>query len=130
MEKAVIADVIDSVEYRDDYVGGGVDPHGNVHGPYWLTSITPDCYLPRDRSAIRSVLDEWLAIGGALPSVLRSAIDVALRPLHDPAISCYELPRLSDSAINDYADIHNEYHEFLLISRNEKTAVLLVASDD
>lgn len=40
-DKAVIAGVIGSVEYRDDYVGGGVDPDGDVHGPYWLTSISP-----------------------------------------------------------------------------------------
>lgn len=129
-EKAIIAGIIGSVEYRDDYVGGGVDPRGNVHGPYWLTSITPDSYLPRDRSAIDSVLDKWLGRGGNIPSPLRSVIDEALRPLHDPSISCYELPRLGGSAINDYADIHNEYHEFLLISRNEKKALLLVASDD
>ncbi|WP_051756606.1 hypothetical protein [Nocardia sp. NRRL WC-3656] len=129
-DKAVIAGVIGSVEYRDDYVGGGVDPDGDVHGPYWLTSISPDSYLLRDGSTFHRILDEWLGMGGVIPSGLRSVIDEALRPLYDPSISCYELPRLSDSALNDYADIHSKYHEFLFISRNEKKAVLLVASDD
>ncbi|NJP44477.1 hypothetical protein [Actinacidiphila epipremni] len=33
--------VIAHEQFRDEYAGGGVDPDGTRHGPYWLRSVSP-----------------------------------------------------------------------------------------
>jgi hypothetical protein len=129
-DQDILDAVIHSVEFRDDYVGGGVDPNGNVHGPYWLDRITANSYVPVDTEAVLSSIHDWTRHCGTLPSQLQKFLNEKVTMPIQSAASRYELVDLDKSAKNDYADIHNEYHEFVLINRSAGHVALLVATDD
>ncbi|QIS05972.1 hypothetical protein F5X71_29945 [Nocardia brasiliensis] len=46
------------------------------------------------------------------------------------ATSRYLLRDLGSSAVNDYGDLHREFHEIVLIDKKERSVLLTVLSDD
>ncbi|MFF0531333.1 hypothetical protein ACFYT3_23470 [Nocardia amikacinitolerans] len=129
-DRSILEALTSTPEFPDDYVGGGIDPEGLRHGPYWLDRISADAYQLTERSSALDLLERWLAGCGVIPQSLRIEVD---RQVLDPirqSTSCYVLEELGDSAANDYADIHVEFHEIVVIDRVEKHVVLVVATDD
>ncbi|MBF6124168.1 hypothetical protein [Nocardia brasiliensis] len=127
---SILSDLTASVEYRDDYVGGGADPKGIRHGPYWIDRISSESYAAIDVSAVIELLERWVQRCGSIPDRLREAIR---RRVIEPAYSAtsrYLLEDLGTSAVNDYGDLHREFHEIVLIDRPGRRVLLVVMSDD
>lgn len=126
----VLAGIIASEEYRDGYIGGGIDPDGVIHGPYWIASITPEAFRSTDSASASAVVDRWLTRCGTLPEALRRDLrDSAYRAIAN-SDACYELAELGESAIVEYGRIHTEFHELVAIDRSAKKAGLIVLADD
>lgn len=128
--QTILAALIASTEYRDDYVGGGVDPEGTRHGPYWLDKIPVDAYEQVGEATAIELVERWMSECGTIPVELQESVD---RQVFDPirtATDHYVLKRLGKSAVNDYGDLHREFHEIVLIDRKARSALLVVASDD
>ncbi|WP_169541814.1 hypothetical protein [Nocardia jiangxiensis] len=126
----VLEALIRTIEFRDDYVGGGVNPDGDVHGPYFLDKLTPDAFTPARSSTLQETFRKWTNLCGSLPDRLRDTLlDQVINPI-ESATTRFQLRNLGEVAKNDYADIHNEFHEFVLINRVERRLILIVATDD
>ncbi|WP_280270700.1 hypothetical protein [Nocardia wallacei] len=126
----VLEALVSTTEFRDDYIGGGVDPGGVVHGPYRLDRISPESYTRVGANDVSDVIDRWLARCGEISSDLRREISDRIIIPAESAASCYILGDLGESATVGYADIHNEFHEIVLVDRSERRVHLIVASDD
>ncbi|MEV6138788.1 hypothetical protein AB0L63_22535 [Nocardia sp. NPDC051990] len=129
-DSSVLGALIAHPQFPDDYVGGGIDREGLRHGPYWLNRISPNTYQKVDNATVVDVFDQWISGCGIIPESLQIEID---RQVLDPvraATVCYLLRKLDNTAANDYADIHNEFHEIVLIDRAARRVLLIVATDD
>jgi hypothetical protein len=115
-------------QFRDDYAGGGVDPAGVRHGPYWLNRITAGAYEPVDETTAINELYVWARQYGDLPPALDETLERDVYPLLRTAISRYRLKALGDDARHDWGFVHNEFHELVVVDRNGMA--LLVAADD
>ncbi|MDN3351979.1 hypothetical protein [Actinomadura sp. DC4] len=62
-------------QFRDDYAGGGVDPSGVRHGPYWLESLGLDAYEPVDETVAMDVLRSWAGQYRDLPERLSEVLE-------------------------------------------------------
>ncbi|MEV0331354.1 hypothetical protein [Nocardia sp. NPDC050717] len=126
----VITRVINSVEYRDDYVGGGIDPDGSRHGPYWLHSLSPDSFDPTSAGDALEVLYTWLRNCGRLPANLEAELETHVIEPITSSESVYILRELDESAFNDYGNLHIEFHELIAIDRPARIATVIVLTDD
>ncbi|MFD6394797.1 hypothetical protein [Nocardia sp. NPDC060259] len=129
-DDAVIDGVLRAVEYRDDYVGGGIDVDGIRHGPYWISSLSPSSFDLIDHNGAVDILDRWLQNCGPVPTTLSEELKSSVNDALAGADSVYLLKDLGDSAINDYGNLHVEFHELLAIDRNTKLVSLIVLTDD
>ncbi|WP_433663190.1 hypothetical protein ACQPW1_14245 [Nocardia sp. CA-128927] len=129
-DRATLDALINQVEYRDDYVGGGVDPAGTRHGPYWLDRLSPDVYEPVTGQNVVEIVREWLAECGTVPRELEDTIQRQVFDSVMGSANSYVLRDLDKSAINDYGDVHTEFHEIVVIDRTAQKVRLIVASDD
>ncbi|MGQ4601049.1 hypothetical protein [Nocardia sp. R6R-6] len=129
-DKSILNALIASDEFKDDYVGGGVDPQGTRHGPYWLDRISADSYRLVGESTVVGILEKWVGRCGNAPRQLQESIGHQLFSPASAASSRYVLDDLGKSATNDYGDIHIEFHEIVLIDRTAQSVLLAVASDD
>lgn len=129
-DQEVLAALIDNEYFRDDYIGGGVDPDGTRHGPFWTVHISPSSYERQDHHSVADILNAWLAKCGALPPALVRAVDDRVIDPSIHATSVYVLRKLDSAAINDYGFIHTEFHEIVLIDRSSNILLLVVAADD
>lgn len=126
-EREVLAALIADVQFRDDYAGGGVDPDGLRHGPYWTRNITPDAYRAVTEADVSRTLRAW---AGPLPRTLDDTVDDAVHATLRAATSCYELLDLGREAFHDWGGVHGEFHEFVVIHRPSASLALIVAADD
>ncbi|MFD7734132.1 hypothetical protein ACFV6F_27595 [Kitasatospora phosalacinea] len=129
-DQDLLTAVVAHEQFRDDYAGGGVDPDGLRHGPYWLNVISPDEYQPVscDRTAL--VLEEWVKQYGGLPNSLEDALDATLRAAVNSASRLYCLRDLGSDAFHDWGGVHGEFHEFVAVDDDRQALTLLVAADD
>lgn len=108
-------------------VGGyGWDPPWAVLAGSDLERI----YSAVDVTTASDVLERWLRGCGVVPEQLR---EVVQRRIVEPlcsATSRYLLRDLGSSAVNDYGDLHREFHEIVLIDKKERSVLLTVLSDD
>ncbi|BBA98415.1 hypothetical protein RVR_4583 [Actinacidiphila reveromycinica] len=126
----LLAAVTAHEQFRDDYAGGGVDPNGTRHGPYWLRSCGPDAYRPVSREEAIRVLRAWAHQYGALPRKLERTLDTVLFAVVDAASRLYRLRDLGAEAVHDWGGVHGAFHEFLAIDDAQGSLTLLVAADD
>lgn len=126
----LLAALIADEGFRDDYIGSGVDPDGTRHGPYWIDQITPDSYTPASAEAVVALVTRWVDQCGVVPDALRQVIERDVFAPVRTATSIMTLPRLEDSAINDYGFIHTEFHEIVTIDKTNQVLRLIVAADD
>jgi hypothetical protein len=117
-------------QFRDDYAGGGVDPVGVRHGPYWLDRITDDAYEPVDETIAIDVLHVWASQYGDLPQSLDETLERDLYALVRAATSRYRLKTLGEGALHDWGGVHGEFHELVVIDRDANSLALMVAADD
>ncbi|MET8797686.1 hypothetical protein ABZV91_14755 [Nocardia sp. NPDC004568] len=129
-DRDLLSALIGDQQFRDDYIGGGVDPQGTRHGPYWIDRITPDSYTPASADSVIALVTRWVDQCGIVPDALRQAIDQEVFKPARTATHIVTLPRLDASAVNDYGFIHNEFHEIITIDTVGRTLRLTVAADD
>lgn len=129
-DRDLLSALIDNQHFRDDYIGGGVDPAGTRHGPYRIDRITPDSYTHVSADSAVALVTRWVDQCGVVPDVLRQVIG---REVFEPArtaTAIVTLPRLDASAVDDYGLIHTEFHEIVTIDTTGRTLRLIVAADD
>ncbi|MFD3591449.1 hypothetical protein ACFWU5_01885 [Nocardia sp. NPDC058640] len=105
-DEEIISNVLATDEYRDDYAGGGIDPGGIRHGPYWISSISPSSFDAIDASVAADIFDRWRQNCGATPPALANDLEDAVVNVIARSDSVYTLKRLDPTAINDYGDLH------------------------
>ncbi|WP_280425880.1 hypothetical protein [Nocardia carnea] len=129
-DRELLSALIGDQHFRDDYLGGDVDPAGTRHGPYWIDRISADSYLPASADSVTTLVTEWVDQCSVVPDALRQVID---RKVFGPARTATHivvLPRLDASAVNDYGFIHTDFHEIITIDTTGRTLRLIVAADD
>ncbi|MFI8511858.1 hypothetical protein ACIGHB_12105 [Streptomyces sp. NPDC085460] len=129
-DRALLAALVAHEQFRDDYAGGGVDPGGTRHGPYWLRLVTPEAYESIGRDGATRLLETWAERYGPLPDALAEALR---REAYEPlaaADSVHHLNGLGKDAYHDWASVHGEFHELVLVDRAARRLTLLVAADD
>ncbi|GAA2097847.1 hypothetical protein [Actinomadura alba] len=117
-------------QFRDDYAGGGVDPTGMRHGPYWLDRITVNAYEPLDEATALNILHVWVSQYGELPQTLELTLERDVHALVRAATSRYRLKVLGEDSLHDWGGVHGEFHELALIDRDTHSLALIVAADD
>ncbi|WP_067652728.1 hypothetical protein [Nocardia harenae] len=122
--------LIDSPAYRDNYIGGGIEPEGTRHGPYWLRNISVDSYRTISPEAAADIVDRWLRADGSVPDKLRERVTAEVFEPIDTATAIYELRDLGEGAMSDLGLSNGEFHELVLIDRANASVRLIVASDD
>ncbi|RAG84349.1 hypothetical protein DN069_17525 [Streptacidiphilus pinicola] len=126
----LLAAVVAHAQFRDDYAGGGVDPGGTRHGPYWLRTVSPHDYQPVARAEAAQVLKEWANQQGGLPGSLEDALEATLFAVVNSASRLYRLRDLGRDAFHDWGGVHIDFHEFVAIDHDRQVLTLLVAADD
>ncbi|MEU6848410.1 hypothetical protein ABZ901_00465 [Actinacidiphila alni] len=117
-------------EFRDDYAGGGIDPAGLRHGPYWLRHVTADAYEPVTGTAAVRTLRRWADQYGPLPATLEQALHQHVFAALTAAPRCFALRDLGRSAFHDWGGVHTAFHEYAAIDRDRSRLTLIVAADD
>ncbi|WP_327589040.1 hypothetical protein OHA25_20015 [Nonomuraea sp. NBC_00507] len=117
-------------QFRDDYAGGGVDPLGTRHGPYWLSNITTDAYEPVDEMTAIDVLRSWASQYGGLPRQVEEVLNHEVYALIRAATSRYRLKGLGRSEFHDWGGVHTEFHELIVVDRASRNLTLIIAADD
>lgn len=123
---ALIADV----QFRDDYAGGGVEPGGTRHGPYWTRNVTLDAYRAVNQDDAAQTLQTWAGHHGPLPNTLEDVLVREVYPTVRTATSCYELLELGREALHDWGGVHIDFHEFVAIDRQASSLTLIIAAAD
>ncbi|MFE9040211.1 hypothetical protein ACFY9F_07435 [Streptomyces sp. NPDC012421] len=129
-DRDLLAALLAHEQFRDDYAGGGVDPGGTRHGPYWLRLVTPEAYESVGRDGAARLLETWAERSGPLPDALAEALR---REAYEPlaaADSVHHLNGLGEDEYHDWASVHGEFHELVLVDRAAGRLTLLVAADD
>lgn len=126
----VLDALIEHGHFRDDYAGGGVDPIGTRHGPYWLDRVSVDAYELVDETTTTCALDVWAGQYGKLPQALKVALERNVHSLLRAATSRYRLKDLGEDSLHDWGGVHGEFHELVVIDRSTGSLALIVAADD
>lgn len=129
-ERELLAALIAHEQFRDDYAGGGVDPDGTRHGEYWLRLVTPDAYEPIGRERAGRLLETWAEQYGPLPGPLAEALRREAYGALAEADAVHHLNGLGEDEYHDWASVHGEFHELVLVDRRAGRLTLLVAADD
>ncbi|WP_249374859.1 hypothetical protein [Streptomyces sp. I05A-00742] len=129
-DAALLAALVRHEQFRDDYAGGGVDPQGTRHGPYWLARVSPEAYEPVGEEDAVRVLRTWTDQFGEVPDTLEADLRREVFDRVTAASSLHHLPDLGDDAFHDWGGVQIDFHEFVLIDRSAGLLTLLVAADD
>lgn len=130
VDRELLSALIGDQHFRDDYIGGGVDPAGTRHGPYRIDRVTPDSYTPASAHSVIALVTRWVDQCGVVPDALRQVIDREVFAPARTATDIATLPRLDYSAVNDYGFVHTEFHEIVTIDTTGGTLRLIVAASD
>ena len=126
----LLVGLLAATDYRDDYVGGGVDPAGRVHGPYHLAAITPAAFAIVDTATADAIVDRWLHLHGPIPPGLAAEIDTTVYRILHRADTIHVLEDPGAHARHDYGWIHTEFHELVAIGPGPGEVTLIVLADD
>ncbi|MFC8046875.1 hypothetical protein [Nocardia sp. NPDC057353] len=126
----ILRALIDSTAYRDNYIGGGIEPGGTRHGPYWLRNISVDSYRDISRDEAVAVVDRWLRAAGSVPDELMTDLIAEVFEPIGTATAIYELRDLGEAAMSDLGLSNGEFHELVLLDRANASLRMIVASDD
>lgn len=126
----LLAALVAHEQFRDDYAGGGVEPEGLRHGPYWLSLLPASSYRPVTAAEALPVLRGWATQFGPVPAELDADLDAALYGVVEAADRCYHLPDLGTDAFHDWGGVHCDFHEYVAVDTARSRLTLLVAADD
>ncbi|MFF3606926.1 hypothetical protein [Streptomyces sp. NPDC002463] len=126
----LLAALVAHEQFRDDYAGGGVDPEGMRHGPYWLKHVTAHAYQPVANTEALRTLRSWAGQHGSIPESLEETLSSTVHAPIDSATSCYHPQDLGHHKFHDWGGVHTDFHEYLVIDQDRGLLTLLVAADD
>jgi hypothetical protein len=127
----VLASLIHHVRYRDSYAASEFKDSEIIHGPYWLSAITPEAFVAVSASDVEALLRTWAEYTVPLTDDDRVAMEREVYPRVVAATIRYQLPDLRETAQNDWGVWRVDgFHEFVLIDRDIDVVTLIVASDD
>ncbi|MFF0476390.1 hypothetical protein [Streptomyces sp. NPDC004284] len=126
----LLAALVAHEQFRDDYAGGGIDPEGIRHGPYWRGNVTARAYEPIGNSEALRTLRAWTDRHGSVPESLEEALASAVCAVIDTATHCYHLRDLGPRAFHDWGGVHMDFHEYVAVDHERSLLTLLVAADD
>lgn len=126
----ILRAVIESPAYRDNYIGGGIEPEGTRHGPYWLRNISVDSYRRLFPEAAADIVQRWLRADGSVPGRLLERMTAEVFEPISTAAAIYELRDLGEGAMSDLGLSNGEFHELVLLDRANASVRMIVASDD
>lgn len=132
-DRDVLALLIRHVRYRDSYAAPDFKDSETIHGPYWLSAITPESFSPVSAADAEAFLRTWAEYAAPLPAARRQEMETEVYPRIQNATSRYQLADLRDTAQHDWGYVVGSasgFHEFVLIDRQTDNVALLVASDD
>ncbi|AXX30909.1 hypothetical protein KCV87_02335 [Actinosynnema pretiosum subsp. pretiosum] len=115
--------------FRNAHAGGGVEPHGTRHGPYWLENVTAASYEPTTTTAALDVLTAWATRYDPLPDALAQALASPHERVLPPTATAHHLRDLGQGG-HDWGGVHDEFHEFVSVDRVTATVALMVSADD
>jgi hypothetical protein len=129
-DRELLGSLLATEQFRDSYLGAGVEPAGVVHGPYRRDRLSPDSYNRASPDLIVDLVTAWVNNCGAVPPTLWEAVDRAVFAPVREAHDLFLLRQLDPSAIADYGFIHTEFHEIVTVDRDEHLLRLIVVADD
>lgn len=129
----LLAALISHPQYHDHYAGGDPAEQGphNLHGPYDLAHITSASFVPTTAATGRHVIQSWADSLCPQPAEVRKELAEQVFAVLDSG-SVYQLPDLRPTAQHEWGWVVGQlgFHEFVAISQDKATLVLIVASDD
>lgn len=131
-DRTALALLIDNMRYRDSYAGTGDKDMVTIHGPYWLSAITPDTFVIADPDAADTLIRTWAEYYAPWPEADREAMGLEVDRRIAAATAIYELPNIRATAQHDWGEVvgTDGFHEFVAINRDNGELALIVASDD
>ncbi|MEE1822222.1 hypothetical protein PUR61_08440 [Streptomyces sp. BE20] len=129
-DSELLAALVAHEQFRDDYAGGGVDPAGMHHGPYWLKHVTAHAYRPVASAEALCTLRSWAGQHGSIPVSLEETLASTVHALIDSATNCYHLQDRGRQEFHDWGGVHIDFHEYVVIDQDRTMLTLLVAADD
>jgi hypothetical protein len=132
LEHRLLPVLLEQPNMRDLYfgVGHGDEPSTEpVHGPYWLTSVTPDAYRSVTPGEARAVLVEWLEQYGPDKSKpIVGDMNDAFR-LFEQSPFIYQLSLDDPHLVRVPWSAAGVFHEFVAVEP-EGGVLVIVACDD
>jgi hypothetical protein len=131
-DREVLALLIRHARYRDSYAAPEFKDAGTIHGPYWLSAITAEDFVPVSAADAEALLRTWANYTVPLNDDDSAAMEREVYPRIRQATCRYQLADLRDTAEHDWGYVvgSDGFHEFVLINRQTNDVALLVASDD
>ena len=127
----VLAALVGHRRYRDHYAGPNSheEDAGNIHGPYWLTAITPAKFMSIGPDGATALVEEFCGLFGCPPRPeVREEIGASVLSHFDGA-ACYRLGDLPDS-IHEWGFVLMEFRELVVISREAGEVLSVVMAID
>lgn len=128
-DRDLLAALIARPEFRDLYDGSGIWQDLR-HGRWWVDRIGPEAYLPVDAEGAHGVVRSWADGLGPVPAALDERLEETVYGPARRASGRYVLGELPEDARHDYAQVHIEFHELVLVDRALGVLSLVVAADD
>ncbi|MEU8381018.1 hypothetical protein [Streptosporangium sp. NPDC048865] len=118
--------------YRDDYLGSGSERDGEpVHGPYRLDALSAASFERVDQETACATIRTWAGRYADLPETVARELEAEVYPLIRAATSRYRLRDLDEAARDDDLGwILGEFHELILIDRDQDSLTVVAATDD
>lgn len=132
-DREVLALLIRHVRYRDSYAAPDFKDSETIHGPYWLSAITPESFSPVSATDAEALIRTWAEYSARLPDARRQEMETEVYPRIHNATSRYQLADLRETAQHDWGYVVGSatgFYEFVLIDRHTNSVALVVASDD
>ena len=129
-DRTALAMLISHEQYGDNYAGGEPGDDPQRHGPYWRDRVDPMTFEPGKPAVEEERIRVWATQHGEPSAEIgRLLEDEVYQPFHAADV-LYRLTDLGSAAFHDWASVHTEFHELVVIRRDVGQLVLVVAADD
>ena len=125
----LLAALIDHKLFGDDHAGGDAGDNPERHGPYWRELITPASYELIHTGDAEQHLRQWAEQHAPLMADRLADMEQVYRLLHTTQ-RAHRLRDLGPDAFHDWGGVHGEFHELVLVDRQNMTLSVVVAADD
>ena len=139
-DSTCLASLVASPGFAHDYASPYPSTHAEltsdaVHGQWWLSALSSDCYQPITAEQAKHDLERWANEQDWVVPEYRQPADAMdrLRTVHAllRTGTVYKLRNPGPDDGHDYAPVCiTGFHEFAVINRDARQLHLIVASDD